>query len=43
MDGRLSELRAFQQTGVTELNFRLHDDPADAIQLIGERIVPAFA
>lgn len=39
---RLPELRAFAAAGVTELNFRLHDDPADAIRLIGERVIPAL-
>ncbi len=39
---RLPELRAFQEAGVTELNFRLHDDPADAIRLIGEQVIPAL-
>lgn len=42
IERRLPELQAFQQAGVTELNFRLHDNPADAIRLIGERIVPAL-
>jgi 5,10-methylenetetrahydromethanopterin reductase len=43
IDGRLAELQAFAQAGVGELCFRLHDDPADAIRLIGERIVPALS
>ena len=42
IERRLPELQAFQQAGVTELNFRLHDDPADAIRLIGQRVVPAL-
>lgn len=42
IEHRLPELEAFAQAGVTELNFRLHDDPAYAIRLIGERVVPAF-
>jgi 5,10-methylenetetrahydromethanopterin reductase len=37
---RLNELRAFAAAGVDELCFRLHDDPADAIRLIGEHVVP---
>ena len=32
IERRLPELQAFKAAGVTELNFRLHDDPADAIQ-----------
>jgi 5,10-methylenetetrahydromethanopterin reductase len=39
---RLPELAAFAAAGVTELNFRLHDDPADAIRLIGEKVIPAL-
>jgi len=42
IERRLPELQAFRQAGVTELNFRLHDDPADAIRLIGERVIPAL-
>lgn len=42
IDHRLPELTAFKTAGVTELNFRLHDDPADAIRLIGERVIPAL-
>ena len=42
IERRLPELQAFAPAGVTELNFRLHDDPADAIRLIGERVIPAL-
>jgi 5,10-methylenetetrahydromethanopterin reductase len=37
---RLDELLAFRAAGVDELCLRLHDDPADAIRLIGECVVP---
>jgi 5,10-methylenetetrahydromethanopterin reductase len=37
---RIPELLAFAAAGVDELCFRLHDDPAEAIRLIGELIVP---
>lgn len=40
LERRMPELEAFAKAGVTELNFRLHDDPAYAIRLIGERVVP---
>jgi alkanesulfonate monooxygenase SsuD/methylene tetrahydromethanopterin reductase-like flavin-dependent oxidoreductase (luciferase family) len=40
---RLPELRAFKAAGVGELCLRLHDDPADAIRLIGEHVVPALS
>lgn len=42
LERRMPELQAFAKAGVTELNFRLHDDPAYAIRLIGERVVPAL-
>ncbi len=42
IEGHLEDLTAFRDAGVNELCFRLHDDPADAIRLIGERIVPVL-
>ena len=35
-------LKAFAGAGLTEIALRVHDDPADAIKLIGERVVPAL-
>lgn len=43
LEHHLPELLAFRAAGVNELNFRLHDNPAEAIRLIGERIVPRVA
>ena len=43
LEGKMSELEAFQSAGVNELAFRIHDDPADSIRIIGEHVVPAFA
>lgn len=43
IEGRMGELTAFRDAGVDELCFRLHDDPADAIRLIGEHVVPRLA
>jgi alkanesulfonate monooxygenase SsuD/methylene tetrahydromethanopterin reductase-like flavin-dependent oxidoreductase (luciferase family) len=40
IEGRIGELLAFRDAGVDELCFRLHDDPAEAIRLIGERVLP---
>lgn len=40
IEPRIGELQAFVAAGVDELCFRLHDDPADAIRLIGERVIP---
>jgi len=42
IDRRLPELTAFAAAGVDELNFRLHDDPAEAIRLIGGQVIPAL-
>jgi alkanesulfonate monooxygenase SsuD/methylene tetrahydromethanopterin reductase-like flavin-dependent oxidoreductase (luciferase family) len=39
---RMPELLAFAEAGVNEICFRLHDDPADAIRMIGEQVVPAL-
>ncbi len=40
IEPRIGELLAFREAGVNELCIRLHDDPAQAIQLIGERVLP---
>ncbi len=35
-------LRAFEQEGLTEVALKVHDQPAEAIRMIGERLVPAL-
>jgi len=40
IESHVAELLAFRDAGVQELCLRLHDDPADAIRLIGERLIP---
>ncbi|MFZ1625396.1 MAG: LLM class flavin-dependent oxidoreductase [Gammaproteobacteria bacterium] len=40
---KLPELDAFGAAGVNEICFRLHDNPAEAIKLIGAHVVPKFA
>jgi hypothetical protein len=35
-------LKQLEATGVDEISLRLHDDPADSIRLIGERVIPEF-
>lgn len=35
-------LRAFATAGLTEIAIRVHDEPADAVRLIGERVIPAL-
>lgn len=42
IEARLPELAAFRAAGVDELCLRLHDDPAEAIRYIGQRLVPAL-
>ncbi|MFW2405201.1 MAG: LLM class flavin-dependent oxidoreductase [Gammaproteobacteria bacterium] len=42
LDARLEELQAFADAGLTHLTLGLHDDPADTIRLIGERVIPAL-
>ena len=39
----IDTLREFADAGLTEIALRVHDDPADAIRLIGERVWPALA
>jgi alkanesulfonate monooxygenase SsuD/methylene tetrahydromethanopterin reductase-like flavin-dependent oxidoreductase (luciferase family) len=42
LERKLPELDVFEEAGVNEICFRLHDDPADAIRLIGEHVVPRY-
>lgn len=42
LDPAIETLKAFARAGVTEIALRVHDDPADAIRLIGERVAPAL-
>ena len=42
IDPAIETLRDFARSGVTEIALRVHDDPADAIRLIGERLAPAL-
>ena len=42
IDRHIERLRKFEQAGFTEVALRIHDDPADSIKLIGERVLPAF-
>lgn len=36
----IATLREFADAGLTEIALRVHDDPADAIKLIGEQVIP---
>ena len=42
MDHALETLKAFAAGGLTEIALRVHDDPADAIKLIGEQVAPVL-
>jgi hypothetical protein len=43
VDNAIEHLRAFEQAGLAEVALKVHDEPADAIRLIGERVVPALS
>lgn len=38
----IGTLQAFAAAGLTEIAIRVHDEPAEAIRLIGERVIPAL-
>ena len=41
LDREIERYRGFADSGLTELSLRVHDEPMDALKLIGEHIVPA--
>ncbi len=43
LDDRLEVLHEFASAGLTHITLGLHDDPEDAIRLIGDRVIPALA
>lgn len=42
IDGAIETLRQFADAGLTEIALRVHDDPAEALHLIGRRVLPAL-
>ncbi len=42
LDREIERFRLFGKKGLTEIALRLHDDPMDALKIIGERVVPAL-
>lgn len=40
LDREIERFRVFRDNGLTEIALRLHEDPMDALQIIGERVVP---
>jgi len=43
IDAAIETLHAFAGAGLTDIALRVHDDPAAAIRLIGERVMPAIS
>ena len=39
---QIERYQGFRDAGLTELALRLHDDPLDALEIIGERVIPAL-
>jgi alkanesulfonate monooxygenase SsuD/methylene tetrahydromethanopterin reductase-like flavin-dependent oxidoreductase (luciferase family) len=42
VDRHIEHLQQYQAAGFNELSFGLQDDPADAIRLLGEKVLPAL-
>ncbi len=42
IDRHIDRLHKFKAAGFTEIALRIHDDPADSIRLIAERVLPEF-
>ncbi|MFW2405272.1 MAG: LLM class flavin-dependent oxidoreductase [Gammaproteobacteria bacterium] len=42
IDRVIEHLRGFERAGLNEIALKVHDEPADAIRLIGEHLVPAL-
>ncbi len=40
LDHALEKMLTFKELGLTEVAIRVHDDPADAVKIIGEHILP---
>ena len=42
LDREIERFKLFQKEGLTEIALRLHEDPMDALKIIGEQVVPAL-
>ena len=42
LDKELARYQGFADAGLSELSLRVHDEPMDALKIIGERVVPAL-
>lgn len=43
IDDALAKVAGFEAAGIDELSLRIHDDPLDAIRIIGEHVIPRCA
>lgn len=43
LDREIERLRLFSAAGLTEVALRLHDQPMDALDIIGTRVIPALS
>ena len=43
IDKEIERFKRFEKAGQTQLSLRLHDDPMEALTIIGEHILPSFA
>ena len=42
LENEIERLRRFEEAGLTDIALRVYENPEDAIQLIGERVIPAL-
>ena len=42
LDKEIERFKRFEEAGQTQLSLRLHDDPMEALTIIGEHVLPAF-
>jgi len=42
IDRHIERLREFASAGFTEIALRVHDNPAESIKMIGDRVLPAL-
>ena len=42
LDREIERFRTFERAGLTEMSLRLHEDPMEALEIIGTHVVPAL-
>ena len=40
IDREIERFQVFKRAGLTEVALRLHDDPMESLQIIGEHVIP---